>query len=588
MNAAGERNAPLPLEERVLLLAPTATDARLSLRILAGSRISALACSDLAMLCVEMQRGAGAGVLPEEALLRGGLTRLAEGLTQQPAWSDFPFLVLTGEGAGSELALRTLETLGNVTLLERPVRVPALVSAVRSALRARRRQYQMRDHLAEVRRIADTLRDADRKKDEFLAILAHELRNPLAPLRNSLETMRLAAATAETVRHARGIMERQVDQMVRLIDDLLDVSRVSRGKIKLARETLELAAIVGDALEVCRPPLAAAGHELTVSLPQQPVRIEGDRTRLVQVLCNLLSNATKYTNPGGRISLAAEVEDAQVVIGVADNGVGIPEAMLDRVFDMFTQVDGSLERAQGGLGIGLTLVKRLVELHGGSVEAHSQGSGRGSRFLVRLPRAVRVMALHGPARPAARPGKLRPHRILVADDNRDAADSLASMLRLAGHEVRIAYDGREAVELAESFRPELALLDIGMPRLNGYDAAQAIRENARQKSHDDLLLVALTGWGQPEDKRRSRSAGFDYHFVKPLDPAELDRILVERSWAGVTGAGGTGEAVASNSKSGSDPDFGHAAFHPRPVADHQRTRRAARDRGDAGACAARG
>jgi signal transduction histidine kinase/CheY-like chemotaxis protein len=514
-----------PAEERVLVLAPTARDARLSQTILLEAGVTSAHCASLDDLCRELEAGSGAAILTEESLRRGGLSQLVESLGRQPAWSDFPFLVLTGEGASSELALRTLETLGNVTLLERPVRVPALVSAVRAALRARRRQYEIRDHLRDAKRTNDTLREADRRKDEFLAILAHELRNPLAPLRNSLESMRLAPEDVEAVTVAREIMERQVDQMVRLIDDLLDVSRVSRGKIKLGRETLELKSLVEGALEVCRPAIEAAGHRVVVDLPQQPVRIEGDRTRLVQVLCNLLSNATKYTKPGGHIVLDARSEGSDAVISVSDDGIGIPEAMLARVFDIFTQVDRSIERAQGGLGIGLTLVKRLVELHGGSVQALSDGEGLGSRFVVRLPRVLKVSAL--PAQPGsqARARRVRPHRILVADDNRDAADSLANWLRLDGHEVRVAYDGKDAVALAGSFKPELALLDIGMPLMNGYDAAHAIRD---QEARRDMLIVALTGWGQPDDRRRSQAAGFDHHFVKPIDPSALARILAER------------------------------------------------------------
>jgi signal transduction histidine kinase len=516
-----------PLDERVLVLAPTPRDGRLAQNILGESGVASHACAGVPELRAEIERGAGAAVLSEEALRRGGLTRLVEALAQQPAWSDFPFLVLTGEGADSELALRTLETLGNVTLLERPVRVPALVSAVRAALRARRRQYQIRDQLGEMRRSAETLLEADRRKDEFLAILAHELRNPLAPLRNALETLRLAPHDAATGEFARGIMERQVGQMVRLIDDLLDLSRVSRGKIKLSREMLNLDAIVADALEVCRPAIDAASHALRVSLPEQPVSVHGDRTRLVQVLCNLLSNAAKYTARGGAIDLEVRAGAGEVTIAVADNGVGIPSDMLERVFDMFTQVQHTQERSQGGLGIGLTLVKRLVELHGGRIEAQSAGAGRGSRFVVRLPRATRVAVL--PAQPHGRATRraAAPWRILVADDNRDAADSLAGLLRIGGHDVRTAYDGEDAVALAETFRPQLALLDIGMPRMSGYDAAQAMRRAAP----GELLLVALTGWGQPEDKRRSSAAGFDYHFVKPLDPAALERILAQKAAA---------------------------------------------------------
>jgi signal transduction histidine kinase len=514
-------------EERVLVLAPTGKDARLSEAILAECGVASLSCADLEAVCREIEAGAGAVLLTEEALRRGGLARLVETLGRQPAWSDLPLLVLTDEGADSELALRSLETLGNVTLLERPVRVPALVSAVRAALRGRRRQYQIRDHLVEAKRTADTLREADRRKDEFLAILAHELRNPLAPLRHALEMLRLAPESREAAGWARDIMERQVGQMVRLIDDLLDLSRVSRGKVRLERQPVSVEAIARDALEVCRPAIDAGGHALRVSLPDDPLVLEGDRTRLVQILCNLLSNAAKYTPPGGRIELAARAEAEEAVISVSDSGVGIPAEMLTRGVDMFTQVENTLERSQGGLGIGLTLVKRLTELHGGRIEAQSEGAGRGSRFILRLPRA-RQAALEGmragerAAKAAAAKAHRAAQRILVADDNRDAADSLASMLRLLGHEVRVAYDGAEAVALAESFKPQLALLDIGMPRLNGYEAAQAIRA---QPSLHDVLLVALTGWGQPEDRRRSRLAGFHHHFVKPVDPAMLTRLL---------------------------------------------------------------
>ena len=511
-----------PVEERVLVMAPTSRDAALCRAILSEAGLACHVCIDIDAACSGLEAGAGAAVLSEEALNRGGLSRIGDIIRRQPAWSDFPLLVLTGEGADSELALRTIETLGNVTLLERPVRVPALVSAVRAALRARRRQYQIRDHLAEVRRIADALREADRRKDEFLAILAHELRNPLAPMRSALETLRLAPENRNNATWARDIMTRQIEQMVRLIDDLLDLSRVSRGKIKLERESLGLYEIVIDTLEVCRPAIKKAGHLLDVHLPEEPLRVRGDRTRLVQVLCNLLSNAAKYTAPGGRIELAAAQEGADIVISVSDNGVGIPQAMLSKVFEMFTQVENTLEHSQGGLGIGLTLVKRLVELHGGTVEARSDGVGHGARFLVRLP------ADDGSAAPAPESAAHAPvvqerrHRIMVADDNRDAADTLASMLKLFGHEVCIAYDGQEAVELAASFQPDLALLDIGMPRLNGYDAARTIRSQPKGR---EVLLVALTGWGQPEDKRRSQSAGFDEHLVKPVDPAVLGRLL---------------------------------------------------------------
>ena len=506
-------------EEAVLILAP---DAALSRKVLEDAGMECAPCRDIGDLCAGIDDGAGIAVLAEEALTHETLELLRLAIRRQPAWSDFPLLVVTAEGADSELVLHTLETLGNVTLLQRPVRVPALVSAVRAALRARRRQYQIRDYLGESDRIATALREADRRKDEFLAILAHELRNPLAPLRNALEALRLKPHDREAAAWARAVMERQVAQMVRLIDDLLDLSRVSRGRIELRHERSDLASLVNGALEICGASIKAGSHKLTVDLPAEALPLSVDPTRIVQVICNLISNAAKYTPPGGRITVSARRQDGALEFSVRDTGIGIPHDMLQKVFDMFTQVAQSVERSQGGLGIGLTLVKRLVELHGGTVEARSAGPGRGSEFVVRLPEhpeaamPTRVAALPEAATPAA--GR----RILVADDNRDAADSLAFMLRLAGHEVRIAYDGQQAIDMAEAFRPALALIDIGMPRLNGYETARRLRAKPYGET---MLLIALTGWGQADDRNRSLAAGFDHHIVKPVDPSMLERLL---------------------------------------------------------------
>ena len=510
-------------EETVLILAPTSKDAALSRKVLEEAGIACAVCRDLGELCVGIDSGAGVAMLGEEALTAESLNLLRLAVRRQPAWSDFPLLILTEQGADSEVVLRTLETLGNVTLLERPVRVPALVSAVRSALRARRRQYQIRDHLSENNRVAAALMEADRRKDEFLAILAHELRNPLAPLRNALEAMRLKPHDREAASWARALMERQVAQMVRLIDDLLDLSRVSRGRIELRHERSDLATLVQGALDVCGPSIANAGHRLTVELPGTPMPLVCDPTRVVQVICNLLSNAVKYTPPGGHITLSARRRDDLFEVSVRDTGIGIPSDMLARVFDMFTQVPHAIERSQGGLGIGLTLVKRLVELHGGQVEAKSVGPGLGSEFIVRLPERMTDRA--APVVVAALADKVRSpkQRILVADDNRDAADSLAVMLRIAGHDVRTAYDGQQALDVAETFKPSLALLDLGMPRVNGHDTARRLRETEHGRN---IVIIALTGWGQPEDRNRSLAAGFDHHLVKPVDPSMLERCLL--------------------------------------------------------------
>jgi signal transduction histidine kinase/CheY-like chemotaxis protein len=508
-------------DEAVLILAPTARDATLCRKILEEAGVDCAPCRDVAELCAGIDGGAGIAVLGEEALTYESLDQLRLTVRRQPAWSDFPLLVLTEEGADSEVVVRTLEILGNVTLLERPVRVPALVSAVRTALRARRRQYQIRNYLAENDRVTAALREADRRKDEFLAILAHELRNPLAPLRNALEALRLQPDDREAAGWARALMERQVAQMVRLIDDLLDLSRVSRGRIELRHERIEVRALVQAAMDICGTAIHAAGHRFTLELPEAPVALRCDPTRLVQVISNLLSNAAKYTPAGGHITLSARRQDSTVEIAVRDTGMGIPSDMLGRVFEMFTQVPQSLERSQGGLGIGLTLVKRLVELHGGTVEARSAGPGLGAEFVVRLPEDASAV----PAPTVAvlpPPAQVRRQRILIADDNRDAADSLAYMLRIAGHEVRTAYDGGEAVAVAESWLPAVALLDLGMPRVSGYEAARRLRASPACAA---MTLVALTGWGQPDDRSRSLAAGFDHHVVKPVDPSMLERLL---------------------------------------------------------------
>jgi signal transduction histidine kinase len=376
------------------------------------------------------------------------------------------------------------------------------------------------------------LREADRRKDEFLATLAHELRNPLAPIRNALHLIALAGDDRAAVAETRGLMERQLAQMVRLIDDLLDLSRITRGTLELRKAPVELAAVVRAAVETSEPLVAAAGHELTVELPPGPWTIDADAVRLAQVFANLLNNAARYTPAGGRIRVTAaraagRSPAGDVVVTVSDTGLGIPTAMLTRVFDMFTQVDRAPERTQGGLGIGLTLVKRLVELHGGTVEARSDGPDRGSVFVVRLPLAKADSGSRGAGSDGELSGTApRPapalKKVLVADDNRDAADSLGALLRVMGGEARVVYDGLAAVAAAAEFRPALALLDLGMPGLSGHDAARRIRQ---QPGGRDLLLVALTGWGQEEDHRRSREAGFDLHLVKPVDPAVLRSLL---------------------------------------------------------------
>jgi len=336
--------------------------------------------------------------------------------------------------------------------------------------------------------------------------------------------VRLAGNDPDTLQQARAMMERQVQQMVRLVDDLLDVSRISRNKLELRREWVDLAAVVKSALETSRPLIEGAGHQLSVTLPARPVVLDADAVRLAQALANLLNNAAKYTPaPGGRIAVEASDAGNEAVIRVRDNGIGIPASKLAQIFDMFVQVDSAQNHSYGGLGIGLTLVRRLVQMHGGTVSAHSAGPGKGSEFVVRLPVVIVAASMDaGGQATDTRPASARRRRVLVADDNRDAADSLAMILKHLGHEVATAHEGLEAVRLASTFRPEIALLDIGMPNLNGYEAARLIRA---QRGNESVLLVALTGWGQEQDRRRSTEAGFHFHLVKPVEPAALERLV---------------------------------------------------------------
>lgn len=375
----------------------------------------------------------------------------------------------------------------------------------------------------EIERSRDTLRETDRRKNEFLAMLAHELRNPLAPIRNAAEILKLSDVDAESRRTASEVLDRQIDQMVHLVDDLLDISRITRGKIGLRKQPVELLTVVNQAVEAVQPLWQNRHHELTILLPPQPVYVNADPARLAQVIGNLLSNAYKFTKEGGRIRLITERENDHAVVRVQDDGIGIAEDQLPRIFEMFTQVDTSLERSQSGLGIGLTLVKSLVEMHGGSVEVHSAGIGKGSEFSVRLPLISQVSKPH-PQGPAQKNGRVVPRRILLVDDNLDLTKSLLTLLKLAGHDVYVATNGIEAVAAAENLQPDVILLDIGLPKLNGYEAARRIRQRQKDKY---MVLVAMTGWGQEEDRRRSKEAGFDTHMVKPLDLDRLKKLLGE-------------------------------------------------------------
>jgi signal transduction histidine kinase len=536
--------APVPNERmRVVILAPTGKDAALTAAVLREAAIESLICPSAAAAEAAVEEGAAALLIAEEGLAEGGLRILEALLARQPAWSDLPVLLLARYGADSAVVTQSLYALGNVAILERPVRPATLLSSVRVALKARQRQYQVAEHLAEQQRtndelarsiqererVEEALREADRRKDEFLATLAHELRNPLAPIRNSLHILRLSGRSDPTLDQVSEILERQVGHLVRLVDDLMEVSRITRGKVELRLEPVELAAVIRSAVEASQPLIDSLGHQLAISLPKEPIVLEADPLRLSQVFANLLNNAAKYTNPGGQIWLAARPQGSELVVSVRDTGVGISAERLPDVFRMFTQIDRSKRQAQGGLGIGLTLVRTLVEMHGGRVEAQSPGLDQGSEFIVRLP-LKSVPLPPAPSRPPAPSAAVLPNRrVIVVDDNRDAADSMRRLLTLLGAEVRVALDGPAALDLMAEFPPAVMLLDIGMPGMDGYELARRIRA---QPEFRDILLIALTGWGQEGDRERAAQAGFDHHLLKPADVSALRSLLLSLGGSG--------------------------------------------------------
>jgi len=617
------------LEHRVLFLSPSPKDAALTESVLARAGVACQCHGNIGALCAELDRGAGAVLMAEEFLAGDETDELVRWISRQPSWSDLPLLIFARTGADSVNVTRAMDLLGNVTVIERPLRISSLVSAVRTALRARARQYQIRDQLAEreeaarqlkdsvdemqalldtlpvpvyiahdrgadqitgnraageirmsnpeiavlrraargeevrgeetsrvidddtivhsvvwatplfgsdgvprggvaaavditqLKRAEATLRDADRKKDDFLAMLAHELRNPLAPIRNALHVLRLTAGRNTPAEHVGDMLERQVSHMVRLVDDLLEVSRITRGKIALRREIMDVRAVVQNAIDISRPLIDAAGLEFTVKLPDERLTLDADPARVAQIIANLLNNSAKYTDRGGSISLTVDRHDGQAVITVRDSGMGISIEMLPHVFDLFTQADQESERVQGGLGIGLTLVKKLVELHGGTVTAWSEGKGKGSEFVVRLPLARTTPPASRVVKETSMP-RLPGLRVLVVDDNRDAAESLAMVVKMLAADARVTFSGTEALAVLEEYRPNVMLLDIGMRVMDGYEVARRVRAHPDFK---DITLIALTGWGQDEDRRRSRAAGFDYHLIKPADIDALQVLL---------------------------------------------------------------
>jgi PAS domain S-box-containing protein len=411
----------------------------------------------------------------------------------------------------------------------RRIAISLTVSPIRNASGAIVGASKVARDISERKQAEAALREADRRKDEFLAMLAHELRNPLAPIRNATALVCRAQDLNPDLHTACGIIDRQVRQMTHLVDDLLDVSRITAGRVRLQEEVLDLSAVLALAIESSRPALENSGNEFALDLPQQPIYVRGDRVRLAQVFSNILGNAAKYTPGGGNVRLELRREDTQAVVRIRDSGIGIPPHMLKFVFDLFAQVDRAYDRTGGGLGVGLTVAKRLVEMHHGRIEAMSLGVNTGSEFVVRLPVIADAQAVQAPRAHDAGARSVR-RKVLIADDNQDAAASLGMLLHVMGHETRLAHDGLEALEAAEVFRPDIVLLDIGMPQLNGYETARRLRARPWAAS---TVLIALTGWGQEADRRRARDAGFHHHVVKPLDPDVLAEMLEHAGTASV-------------------------------------------------------
>lgn len=506
------------LEERVLLLVKTSRDVAETLSLIHSVGVEGVTCGDLAELCDQIEQGAAAIIMIEAPEIWDDNSRFLSILHEQPTWSSIPAIIITNEPRSEDLLPENLP-LG-VTLIERPIRKGVLMSLTRSALLARRNQYQVRDLLNERQSLVDMLRDEATLKNDFLATLAHELRNPLAPIRTGLQVLRLSTSKEDSLRTLE-MMERQVRHMVHLIDDLLDIARISRGRLNLRKEHVSLNTVVDNAIEASKPLIEACHHKLTTTLPQQTVTLDADPTRIAQVIGNLLTNAAKYTPDGGAIALRAQCADGSVRIEIQDTGIGLSPDALTKIFDMFSQVDPLLGRSQGGLGIGLTLARRLTEMHNGTVEATSPGLGRGSTFVVTLPYVSTAPSHAPPPGEFHTPNRIS-HRILIVDDKVDIAESLEDLLQLLGQETFTAFNGTDALKAVKEFHPELIFLDIGMPGMTGYEVARQLRV---QQLSPRPRLIAVTGWGAEHDIALAQEAGFDQHLTKPVDPCKVEEIL---------------------------------------------------------------
>ena len=507
--------------ERALILAPRGRDAEIASRVLEDAGLTSMCCDDLEQLCREIEAGAGVVLITTEALSRAAVARLVVTLSKQASWSELPFIVFAAPGPDRAIpSLASIEVRAHITVLDRPIRVKTMISATRSAIQSRKRQYQ-------VRNLMNELEERVHERDKFLAILGHELRNPLAAI--LLASQMLDAEDSRLDQEHAALIERQSRHLTRLVDDLLELSRVTAGKIVLQRQVVDLSRIVAQSIVTLRD--VAASHEVEVTFTPEalPVLVEGDPIRLEQIFGNLLTNAVKYTPAGGQAEVFVRREGEGAVIRVKDNGVGIDPERINSIFGLFAQAENAIGRSQGGMGIGLSLVRSLIELHGGEVTVQSPGVGQGSEFTVRLPLARAPQTEQAVAAEAA-PLRRTPLQILVVEDNADVLTLLQRKLTKLGHTVEGQRDGEDGAARIVEWSPDLALVDIGLPGIDGYEVAKRVRANHRPGTY----LVALSGFGQPEDKRRAIEAGFNEHVTKPVEAKELDALLarVERRMAG--------------------------------------------------------
>ena len=516
---------PESSQERVLVLALMSRDGELAEEALTRAGICTEVVRGIEPLCEAIAEGAGAVLVTEESLTGRASQLLVKTLEREPPWSDLPIMVLTTAGQAAELSLRTarrLEPSVNMSVLERPVRTMTLVAAARTALRARRRQYDVRDYLLMREEAQQALRAAhaeaersSRAKDEFLAMLAHELRNPLAAIVNGLALLDRVDPQSDVDARARGVIGRQVHHLSHLLDDLLDVSRIMSGKIELGHAPVDLARATRQCVEARQP--VSDSPQLTVLMDARPFIVEGDVVRLEQVIGNLLDNAVKYSPPHSPIHITLRGENGQAVLRIKDYGVGIAPDMLESIFEPFTQINTSLHRAGGGLGLGLAVARGLVEQHGGSITAHSVGLGHGTEFVVRLPLSSAASVAPDETRAPTAP----PRRIVVVEDHEDAREMLLELLSLQGHRVEGAGDGRAGLRLIVDSAPDIALIDVGLPELDGYEVARQVRRTMGQQ----VRLIAVTGYGQSYDRARAEEAGFDLHLTKPVSSKDLSQAL---------------------------------------------------------------